>query len=72
VSGFGNNLKALKKKGTLISFENASGAVPPFSPLRLLRPVVRNYMVTPEEGTHCSKLFLDTVSEGIVKIKTSD
>jgi len=65
----------LKRKGTLISFGNASGAVPPFSPLKLaekniklLRPVVMNYMVTPEEGTHYSKLFFDAVSKGIVKI----
>ena len=75
VSRFDNNFKLLKRKGTLVSFGNASGAVPPFSPLKLgekniklLRPVVMNYMVTPEEGTHYSKLFFDVVSKGIVKI----
>jgi len=72
---FDNDFKLLKRKGTLISFGNASGAVPPFSlfkladkNIRLLRPVVMNYMVTPEEGTHYSKLFFNVVSQGIVKI----
>ena len=36
--------------------------------LKLLRPAVFNYMITPEEGTHYSKLFLDVVGKGIVKI----
>lgn len=72
---FDNNFKLLKRKGTLVSFGNASGPVPPFSlfkltekNVRLLRPVVMNYMVTPEEGTHYSNLFFDVVSKGIVKI----
>jgi len=72
---FDNNFKLLKRKGTLVSLGNASGAVPPFSPLKLaekniklLRPVVMNYMVTPEEGTHYSKLFFDVVGKGTVKI----
>lgn len=72
---FDNNFKLLKRKGTFISFGNASGAVPPFSlfkladkNIRLLRPTVMNYMVTPEEGTYYSKLFFDVVGKGIVKI----
>jgi len=76
---FDNNFKLLKRKGTLVSFGNASGAVPPFSifklvekNVKLLRPVVMNYMVTPEEGTHYSKLFFDVVSKGIVKINIFD
>lgn len=27
-----------------------------------------NYMVTPEEGTHYSKLFFDVVGKGVLKI----
>jgi len=72
---FDNDFKLLKRKGTLVSFGNASGAVPPLSlftltekNIRLLRPSVMNYMVTPEEGTHYSKLFFDVVSKGVVKI----
>ena len=72
---FDNNFKLLKRKGTLVSLGNASGPVQPFSILKLtekniklLRPIVMNYMVTPEEGTHYSKLFFEVVGKGIVKI----
>jgi NADPH2:quinone reductase len=65
----------LKRKGTLVSFGNASGPVPPFlifklteKNIKLLRPTVLSYMVTPEEGTHYSKLFFDVVDKGVVKI----
>jgi NADPH2:quinone reductase len=75
VPRFDNNFKLLKRKGTLVSFGNASGPVPPFTifklvekNVKLLRPTVSNYMVTPEEGTHYSTLFFDVVSKGIVKI----
>ena len=27
-----------------------------------------NYLVTPEEGTHYSRLFFDALSQGVVKI----
>lgn len=71
---FENNFKILKRKGTFVSFGNASGAVPPFAPLKLMeknikfmRPAVFNYLVTPEEGSHYSKLFFDLVSKGVLK-----
>jgi len=76
VSRFDNNLKLLRRKGTLISFGNAPGAVPPLSSLgfagrdaKLLRPGTMNHMVTPE-GTHHSRLPppSDAVSKGIVKV----
>ena len=75
VYSFENNFKLLKRKGTFVSFGNASGPIPPFPPLKLteknlkfLRPAVYNYMVTPEEGSHYSKLFSDVVSKGVLKI----
>ena len=75
LSRFEKNFQLLKRKGTLVSFGNASGPVPPFSPLKLgekniklVRPVMGNYLATPEEGTHYSKLFFDAVSKGVVKI----
>lgn len=71
---FDGNLKLLKRKGTLVSYGNASGPVAPFSlfkitekNLKLCRPQVANYMATPEEGTHYSKLFFDVMKKGIVK-----
>ena len=65
----------MKRKGTLVSFGNASGPVPPVplfklteKNIKLLRPTVLSYMVTPEEGTHYSNLFFDVVGKGVVKI----
>ena len=36
--------------------------------IKLLRPIVMSYTVTPEEDTHYFKLFFNTVSKGIAKI----
>lgn len=55
-STFEVSLEALARKGTLVSFGNASGAVPPFPISRLTaknvkvcRPTMMNYLVTREE-----------------------
>ena len=65
----------MKRKGTLVSFGNASGPVPPVplfklteKNIKLLRPTQSNYIFTPEEGTHYSKLFFDAVGKGVIKI----
>jgi NADPH2:quinone reductase len=46
----------IARKGTIVSIGNASGAVPPFSPLKLveknvrvLRPSLFGYLATPQE-----------------------
>jgi len=72
---FEPNFKMLKRKGTLVSVGNASGAVPPFAPLKLasgnfklLRPVLTNYIATPEEGRTYSTELFDLISKGSVKI----
>lgn len=36
LGSFDSNFKMLKRKGTLVSVGNASGAVPPFAPIRLV------------------------------------
>ncbi|KAK7063918.1 USP domain-containing protein [Favolaschia claudopus] len=62
---FDSNFKMLKRKGTLVSVGNASGAVPPMAPIRLveknlklLRPTVGNYAQTAEElYQYTTKLF---------------
>ena len=59
------DLECLKRKGTLVSFGNASGAVPPLtiaklSPknVKLLRPTLFNYISTREEyETYADELF---------------
>ncbi|KAJ7024414.1 hypothetical protein C8F04DRAFT_1131863 [Mycena alexandri] len=73
---FDSNFKMLKRKGTLVSVGNASGAVPPFAPIRLveknlklLRPTVGNYAVTPEEIHHYSSELYRLVADGSLKIK---
>jgi len=72
---FDNNFKFLKRKGTIVSFGNASGIIPPFPPhklteknIKLLRPTMGNYLFTPEEGTHYSNLFFKVMRSGTVKI----
>lgn len=63
---FDLSLDCLARKGTLASFGNASGAVPPFTIARLsaknaklLRPTLFNYLVTREEFDHyVNELFV--------------
>ncbi|CCM05971.1 uncharacterized protein FIBRA_08212 [Fibroporia radiculosa] len=72
---FEADFKMLRRKGTLVSVGNASGAVPPFPPaklgeknIRLLRPTMGNYVATPEEaGRYGAELFR-LVAEGTLKI----
>lgn len=61
--------------GTIISFGNASGAVPPFSILqltpkniKLLRPSVMNYIATAEKFDKYSTELFDLIERGVLKI----
>ncbi|KAJ6520170.1 NAD(P)-binding protein [Mycena sanguinolenta] len=72
---FDSNFKMLKRKGTLVSVGNASGAVPPFAPIRLveknlklLRPTVGNYIFTPEEFYHYTSQLFDLIANDSLKI----
>ena len=38
---FDGNFKLIRRKGTIVSLGNASGAVPPFSPLKLAEKNVK-------------------------------
>ena len=76
---FEDDFTIVARKGTIISFGNASGAVPPFSILRLteknvklLRPSVMNYVSTAEEFEHYSSQLFDLISRGIVKLHVHD
>lgn len=73
---FDNNLKLIKRKGTIVSVGNASGAVPPFSIARLveknvklLRPTMANYVYTPEEAAHYGRELFELVENGELKIQ---
>ena len=68
------SLDSLRPRGMMVSFGNASGAVPPFSPLVLAkkgsifltRPTLRHYYATPEDTAEgCNALF-DMVLSGRV------
>ncbi|KAG8791813.1 hypothetical protein FRC17_008706, partial [Serendipita sp. 399] len=62
------NFEMIRRKGTIVTFGNASGVVPPFSPLKLgpknlkiIRPIVGNYLVTPAENHHYNTVLWDAV-----------
>jgi NADPH2:quinone reductase len=73
---FDNNFKLTRRKGTIVSLGNASGAVPPFSPLKLVeknlklvRPTMSNYTYTAEEARGYGKKIFELISNGTIKIK---
>lgn len=72
------SLKAVARKGTIASFGNASGAVPPVSLLSLspknvkvVRPTLFNYIATPEEWQHYSSTLVEYIQAGKIKIDVS-
>jgi len=73
---FDNNFKMIKRKGTIVSFGNTSGAVEPFQLLKLveknvklLRPTMANYIYTAEEAAHYGKEVFDLVEKNELKIQ---
>ncbi|OTA64607.1 NAD(P)-binding protein [Hypoxylon sp. EC38] len=67
-STFDLSLEVLARKGSMISFGNASGAVPPFNiarlsakNARLMRPTVTNYITNREELDSYSKELFDFI-----------
>ncbi|GAA5981778.1 hypothetical protein JCM11641_007421 [Rhodosporidiobolus odoratus] len=72
---FDVDLELLRRKGTLVTLGNASGAVPPFAPLKLgpknlkvCRPVLNQYVHTREEfQTYATELF-SLVQQGELKL----
>ncbi|TZG26376.1 quinone oxidoreductase family protein [Sphingomonas montanisoli] len=70
------SLDALARRGMMVTFGNASGPVPPFSPLELSRrgslfvsrPTLFDYIVTPEERQVAADRLFTALSDGTVKI----
>ncbi|KAF8313078.1 NAD(P)-binding protein [Clavulina sp. PMI_390] len=69
------NFDLIARKGTIVTIGNASGAVPPFSVLRLgaknlkvIRPKVGVYTETPEEAEYYSQEYFRLVAEDGVKV----
>lgn len=75
-STFEGDLEVLNRKGTLASFGNASGAVPPFAISRLApknikvaRPQLYGYVATREEFVGYAEELFGLVKEGRVKVR---
>lgn len=73
---FEGSLSVLRRRGMMVSFGNASGAVPPVSPLALskagsvflTRPTLFDYYATPEDFAAGSRSLLDVVTSGKVRV----
>ncbi|KAG8786111.1 hypothetical protein FRC12_016915 [Ceratobasidium sp. 428] len=66
-----DNFTSIRRKGTIVSFGNASGVIPPFSILKLgpknvkiCRPVVGNYTTEPAEFHHYASTLLNLIRDG--------
>lgn len=73
---FEMDMKVIKRKGSLVSFGNASGAVPPLSinrlsakNIKLLRPQLFGYIAEPEEFQHYTKALFDLIDSGKLNIE---
>lgn len=71
---FESDLVMIRRKGTLVSVGNASGAVPPFPPIKLaqknvklLRPTMNNYTYTPAETLHYGNALFSLLANGTLK-----
>ncbi|GME61971.1 Quinone oxidoreductase [Neofusicoccum parvum] len=67
---FDASLESLARKGSMVSFGNASGAVPPVTIARLsaknaklLRPTLFNYLATREEFEHYTKELFEFIEK---------
>jgi len=69
------SLASLKRRGLMVSYGNASGAVPPISLLDLsrggslyvTRPTLFDYIATPEALAHTADRLFDRMRRGVVK-----
>ncbi|CAE6407134.1 unnamed protein product [Rhizoctonia solani] len=69
------NFTSIRRKGTIASFGNASGVVPPFSVLKLgpknikvCRPVVNNYITEPAEFHGYATELFDLIKNGKLEV----
>ncbi len=69
------SIASLKRRGMMVSYGNASGAVPPVNLLDLsrggslyvTRPTLFDYVATPEALTHTAQRLFDRMAQGIIK-----
>lgn len=72
------NFEVIRKKGSIVTYGNASGAVPAFEPLKLMakcvkvsRPTLNVFIEEPEDFARYSKWIFDAVKEGGLKVSYS-
>jgi NADPH2:quinone reductase len=71
------SLACLTRRGLMVSYGNASGAVPPIGLLELMRggslyvtrPTLADYIATPEDLAHTAERLFDRMKRGVVKAK---
>ena len=71
------SLASLKRRGMMVSYGNASGAVPPVSLLDLsrggslyvTRPTLFDYVATPDALAHTAQRLFDRMARGVLRAK---
>lgn len=71
------SLKSLGRRGLMVSYGNASGPVPPFSPLELARggslfltrPTLFDYAATPEEVQASAARLFEIIGSGAIPVR---
>lgn len=69
------SIASLKRRGMMVSYGNASGAVPPINLLDLsrggslyvTRPTLFDYVATPESLAHTAQRLFERMAQGIIK-----
>lgn len=75
---FEASMASLARKGSMVSYGNASGVVPPVSinrlsakNIKLLRPQVFGYVTTPEEWEHYTNILQEALDKNVIDVKTT-
>jgi len=74
------SLESVARRGLIVTYGNASGPVPPFSPLELskagsifvTRPTIGDYCATPKEMRASAKRLFDLMLEGKLKVRIGE
>ncbi|EJU02837.1 NADP-binding protein [Dacryopinax primogenitus] len=74
-----DDFEMIRRKGTIVTYGNASGVVPPFAPLKLAgknikvaRPTLGNYIVTAEESAEYFSWLFELIDKGVLKFHVHD
>jgi NADPH2:quinone reductase len=76
-ASWGASIASLRSRGLMVSYGNASGAVPPIEPLALsragslflTRPTLFHYIATPPEREAAAARLFDMLEKGTIKVE---